>query len=162
LRSAFITLEGDEDVLRLDVPVHYALAVRVVERARHLLRDGQRLLNAELRLTVQLVAQRLAAHERHHVIEKSVGRAGIDEREDVRMVEPGADADLLQKSLGAEHRGELGTQDLERHHAVVLHVPGEIDRGHPTGAELAFDRVAAGESRGETGSVGHRNSEGRP
>ena len=43
-RLAFL----DQDVLRLDVAVHEPLAVRVVERARHLLRDRERLLDAEL------------------------------------------------------------------------------------------------------------------
>src|SRR5438132_12985062 len=72
------------------------------------------------------------------------------------MVEPGADMDLLEKSLGAEHRGEIRAQHLEGHVAIVLQVPGEIDRGHPAGAELALDRITARESRGETGCVGHR------
>jgi len=54
------------------------------------------------------------------------------------VVEPGADADLLEEPLSAERCGELGAQHLERHVAVVLQVPGEIDRGHPAGAELAL------------------------
>ena len=33
--------------------------------------------------------------------------------------------------------------------------PGEVDRGHAAVAEFALNRVAARESRGETGGVGH-------
>ena len=71
------------------------------------------------------------------------------------MVELGADADLLEKPLAAQHRGQLGAQHLERNGAIVLQVAGEIDPGHSAGTELALDRVAARESRGETVSVGH-------
>ena len=67
-RLAFL----EEDVLRLDVAVDEPLAVRVVERARDLLRDRERFLDAELVLAIQLVAQRLAAHERQHVVEEAV------------------------------------------------------------------------------------------
>jgi hypothetical protein len=90
-----------------------------------------------------------AAHERQNVKEESVGRAGIDEREDVGVVEPGADADLLQEPLGAEYRGELRPQELEGDLAVVFHVPGEVDRGHPTAAELALDDITVAEGIGE-------------
>ena len=72
------------------------------------------------------------------------------------MVELGTDTDLFEKPLGALRGGELGAQHLERDVAIVLQVPGEIDSGHPARAELARDRVAARESRDETGGVGHR------
>ena len=51
--------------------------------------------------------------------------------------------DLSKEPLGAEHRGELGAQHLERDRAIVLQVTSEVDRGHPTAAELALDRVPA-------------------
>jgi hypothetical protein len=51
----------------------------------------------------------------------------------------------LEEALSAEHRGEVRPEDFERHVAIVLHVTGEIDRGHPTRPELALERVAVGE-----------------
>ena len=132
----------EQDVLRLDVAMHELLAVRVVERARHLLRDRERLLDAELVLAIQLVAQRLAAHERQHVVEEAVRLARIDQREDVRMIEPRRDLDLGEEALGAEHRAELGAEDLEGDLAIELAIAGEVDDGHAAGAELALDDVA--------------------
>ena len=63
------------------------------------------------------------------------------------MLQARGDADLAQEALGAERRGELGAQHLERDLAVVPEVVGEVDRGHAAAAELALDRVAAGEGR---------------
>lgn len=87
--------------------------------------------------------------------------AAVDQGEDMGVVEPGADMDLVEEPLVPEHRGELGAQHLERDVTIVLTVSGEIHRGDPTRAELALDRVAASESRSETGGVNHHR-EGRP
>ncbi len=65
------------------------------------------------------------------------------------MLEVGRDLDLVEKALGTEHGGELGLENLNRDLAVVLHVVGEVDRGHAAGAELALDRVAVGQRRGQ-------------
>ncbi len=62
------------------------VAVGVVQRARHAFGDLDGLLDRELFLTVELVAQRFALHERHHVEDQPVGLAGIVQREDVGML----------------------------------------------------------------------------
>jgi hypothetical protein len=132
----------DEDVLRLDVAVDELLAVRVVQRTRHLLRDRECLLDPELVLPIQLVAERLAADEGEDVVEEAVRLAGVDEGEDVGMIEPRRDLDLGEEPLGTEHGAELGAKDLEGDVAVELAVAGEVDDRHATGAELALDDVA--------------------
>ena len=48
----------------------------------------------------------------------------------------------VEEPLGAEHRAELGAEDLEGDLAIVLQVAGEVDDGHAAGAELALDDVA--------------------
>ena len=76
-RSASATT-GPRDPLRpfpatpagLDVAMDDTLLVRVVEGRRHRLRNLDGLLHAELRFAVELVPQRLAVDERHHVIEE--------------------------------------------------------------------------------------------
>ena len=64
------------------------------------------------------------------------------QRQNVRVLQLGGDLDLVEKSIGADHRREFGTKDFDGHVAVVLDVPGEIDRGHATGAEFTLDGVA--------------------
>ena len=57
---------------------------------------------------------------------------------------------------GPREAAELGVQHLERDRPVVAQVAGEVDRRHAAAAELALDRVAAGE-RGldDRTEVGH-------
>jgi hypothetical protein len=79
--------------------------------------------------------------------------------EDVGMGEPCREFDLAEKPLRPERRGQLRPQHFHGHRAVVLPVAGEVDRGHPTAAELALDGVAvskrglqSGEQVGQGGS----------
>jgi hypothetical protein len=45
---------------------------------RHVARDLQRILQRELLLPDQAIPQRLARRVRHHVVDASIGLAGID------------------------------------------------------------------------------------
>ena len=51
--------------------------------------------------------------------------------------------DLAKEPLGADCGGELGLHHLDGDLALVLQVGCQIDRGHPAGAELTLDAVAA-------------------
>src|SRR5262245_27044966 len=97
----------NQNVLRLDVAMDDALPVRVVERGGHLPREVERLIDAELFVTTEPVAQRFAAHERQDVIGKSACHPGVDEREDVRVMELRADPYLVQEPVDTEQGGEL-------------------------------------------------------
>ncbi len=129
-------------VLGLDVAVDHALPVGVVECGRHVPGDLEGVLDRELLLPGQSLAQRLAVHEGHDVIEKIPGLAGVVERDDVGVVEPGRDLDLPEKPLGSEGGGQLGMQDLERDEPVVLDVAGQVDGRHPAATELPLEGVA--------------------
>ncbi len=61
------------------------------------------------------------------------------------MSQRGCDFDLAQKPLAAERGGQIGTQHLERHLAVVLEIFGQIDHSHAAAADLAFDGVTVDE-----------------
>jgi hypothetical protein len=75
----------------------------------------------------------------------------------VGVIEPGGELDLAQEALGPQGRGQLRPQHLDRDRAVMLLVLGEIDRGHPTAADLPLDRVAVGEGlRDAFQQIGHQ------
>ena len=104
-----------------------------------------RLVDGELPLALEARAKRLAFDVRHHVVQQAVRLAGVEQRQQVRVLQVRRDLDLAQESLGAEHRGELRLEHLDRDVAVVLEVVREVDRRHAARAELALDAVAVGE-----------------
>ena len=67
----------EEDVLRLDVAVDDPLVVRPLERAGHLDADAHGRVDGELPLAPDPVAQRLAAHVRHHVVQQAARLARV-------------------------------------------------------------------------------------
>jgi hypothetical protein len=69
---------ADEDVLRLDVAVDDALRVRIVEREADVTGDLQGLVERELALLIEPIAERGALQHRHHVVQdlRAVRRAG--------------------------------------------------------------------------------------
>ena len=132
---------GEEQVLGLDVAVHHAVPVGVLQGARRLGRDPERRVHRQLPLAPQTVAERLSLHEGHGEPELSRRLARVVDGEDVGMLEPGGEPDLPLEALGAERGGEIGMEDLERHGPVVPEVVGEEDGGHPTAAELTLEAV---------------------
>ncbi len=133
-----------QHVRRLDVAVHHAPLVRIVQRGGELARDVERRIDRELPLPGQPLPQRLALDVGHHVVEEAFGLARIVQREDVRVLELRRGLDLGEEALLAHHGRELGPEHLDRHPAVVLQVIGEVDGGHAALAELPLDAVAVG------------------
>ena len=119
-----------QDVLGLDVAVDDAVAVGVVERAGDFGGDAHRIGDRELLLPIEPVPKDLALDERHHVEEEGIGRAGVEQRQDVRVLQVGGRLDLAEEPVGADDRGQLRPQDLDRDLAVVLEVLGEVHRRH--------------------------------
>ena len=149
---------SDQDVFRLDVAVNDATPMGIRQGTRRLGRDADGVVDRELSLALQPVAQRLPVDERHHVKEKAVRFAGVVQGQNVRVLQSRRHADLLEKPVGADHRRELGAEHLEGHLAVVPQVAGEVDRGHAPLADLALDGVPVGEGgRQAAGNgLGHR------
>ncbi len=145
-----------QDVLGLDVAVDHAVAVRVVERARHFARDAHGFANRKLPLARQSCAQRLAGDYRHHVVQQSVSIATVEQRKYVRMLQPCCRANLAQETIGAQCGTEIRMKHLDRDIAIVPQIMREIDGSHPASAELALDAVAVGERRCESLNDGHR------
>jgi hypothetical protein len=72
---------------------------------------------------------------------------------------PSTAASSGRRTLGAEHGGELGAEDLDGDLPVVLAILGQIDRRHATAPQLPLDAVAVGQGGLEAvelvGVVGH-------
>ena len=100
-----------QDVLRLDIAMNDAAAVRVIQAIGDLARDAQ-CLGERQPPAVQPLAQRFPFDERHREPEIPAGFAGIMDRQDVRMLQPCDQHDFLLKALGAEDGCKLGMQQL--------------------------------------------------
>ena len=135
----------EEDVLGLDVAVHHALGVGIAQGIRDLAPDLHGILQRQLSLAGEAVAQRLPFDVRHDVVQEARSLARVVQRQDMWMGESGGEVDLPEESLGAERRRELRPQDLQRDGAIVLHVAGEVHDRHTPVTELALDRVVISE-----------------
>ena len=136
----------EQDVLGLDVAMDHALPVCVVERIGHFARETKRPRRREAALAVEEVAERAVAHAGHDIIKEAAGIAGVVQRQQMGMLQPGHQPDLPQEPVGAELRGEGGLQHLERDDPVVAEVAGPVDHRHPAVPDLPLDRIAGFES----------------
>jgi len=112
-------------------------------------RDANRFVDGQLLLARKPRAERLPVHERHHIEEQTVRFTAVEQRQNVRVLQVCRDADCAQEPLDAEHRAELGAEDLERDRAVVLRVARQEHGGHAALPDLALDTVAIGERSGQ-------------
>src|SRR5882762_1956076 len=129
----------------MDDPV----TVSVVQRARHLRRNPNGFVHGELLLALELTTKGRAVHEGHHVVEEFARHSGVEERQEVWVLQTGGNADLCEEPLAPEDCRQLRSKDLEGHLALMLQVLSLIDRGHSATADLALDRVMVGENGAE-------------
>ena len=125
------------------------MLVGVVQRAGRFPPDLEGHVHRELPLAADPVAEALALDEGHGEPQPAGGLARVQHGEDVRVLQPGGEADLALEALRPQRGGQLGVEHLERHRPVVPEVVGEVDDGHAPAAELALDRVAIPQSRAE-------------
>jgi hypothetical protein len=123
---------ADEHVLRLQIPVQDALAMRVADGAR----DERKHADARLEIVAMTVApevERDPVDELHHEVRRTLaGRARVEDVRDVRMLEP-RERDLLAfepaRGLRSERREP---EDLHRHrteHRIeLLPLPDRAER----------------------------------
>lgn len=81
--------------------------------------------------------------------EQSGGGPGVDEGEDVGVLELGRDLDLAQESLRTQRRGQLRPENLDRDPPVMLEVFGEKHERRAARPELALDAIAVREGGGD-------------
>ena len=131
------------------------MVMRMAQGARHLTREPQRLLERQRPLARQARAQRLPFHVRHDVEEMVPGRAGIEQGNDMRMVQPRRDLDLSEEPILTDglHHGWL--HHFDRDEAVVLRVFRQVDGRHAAAADLA-DRAVTVENERRRQARGDR------
>jgi hypothetical protein len=80
------------------------------------------------------------------------------ERQDIGVAQLSSDLDFAEKTFRAEVGRQVAAEHLECDLAMMAQIPGKIDRGHATTAELALERVALGQRRFEAfQGVGQRD-----
>src|SRR5512144_1949322 len=125
-----------------------AAAMRVRERPRDLAQDARGVRWREWTARPESLAERLTLDVAHHEEDEAVGLADAMDRHDVRMRESRGRARLAEEPLARLRAArEVRRQHLDGDVAVELHVAREVDDSHPAAAELALQRVFAGERR---------------
>ena len=142
----------DEDVARLDVPVHQADGVRGVEGAAGLFEHVEGVPHRQRALAGQHVGQRLAHHQLHDQVgQRAAGGGVVDLAVVVDRGDPGVGDACGDLGLGPEPfdelgvGGELGLEHLDRHVPVQDGVVGLPDLTHPAGGDEAQQAVAVGQ-----------------
>ena len=136
---------AEEDVLGLHVPVNHPVAMGAIQCLGRSAGDTQRILDRQLLVALEPIAQRLALDVGHREPELSCGLARIVHTQEVGVLQPRRESDFSQEALGPERGSQLRSERLQGDEAIVLQVAGEIHGGHPAAAELALDGVAVGE-----------------
>jgi hypothetical protein len=139
-----------------------AVLVGVVQRPCGFPADLEGHIHRELPLAANPVAEALALDKGHREPQQFRPAVppsrcpAVQYREDVRVLQPGGEADLALEALRPQRRGQLGMEHLERHRPVVPDVVREVDRRHPAPAQLPLDRVAVLQRFTHTGDgIGH-------
>src|SRR5215210_2096684 len=102
------------------------MRVRGGERFGHFSRDPDRVANWKLALALQTSAERLSLHVRHHIVQQPIRVSGIQQREDMRMLQLGGRLDLAEETLTSQRRRQLRMQDLDGYVAIMFDVLREI------------------------------------
>jgi hypothetical protein len=131
-----------QDVLRLDVTVDHVVPVGVSQGGRDGPGDPQRSVDRQLALAGEPVPETLAAGVRHDEVQHAIALARVVHRQDLRMGEPGRDADLAEKTLRLIRVGAVGKEYLDGHVPAVLQILRQIYRGHATATDLFLDAVS--------------------
>jgi hypothetical protein len=138
-----ITLE--QDILRFDVPVYDTVGVRVLQSTQHLDRNAASVVEGQLLLSEQTLAEGFPLHVRHGVPKLADCIPGVENWEEVGVLESGGYADFVKETFWSKGSGQFRAEHFERDRSVMAQVVCEVDRGHAAPAEFTLDSVAVSE-----------------
>ena len=133
---------GDQDVAGLDVAMHEPAHVCRIECARGLADDPRGAGRIEAPLTLQQGVEVRRLDEPHRDVELSARLAGVEDGNDVRVLDARGDAPLALEPLpesGILH--QLERQQLERVAAPQPQVLGAVDAAHAAAPDAGLDPV---------------------
>ena len=135
---------GQQDVLRLHVPVHQAGPVGGGERGQHRFHDGHRLRRAERTTFAQQIPQRATAYQLHHQEHVLAVDALVIDRHRVQVRQPGGDPGLPGEPVG-EGRvvGQRRGHHLDRDRTLQPFVHGAVHGGHAAPSQPLENPVPA-------------------
>ena len=138
---------GEQDVLRLDVPMDDAALMRVHERDRDIVRDLDRIVHRQLAFPVEPRAQRFALDARHDEVGDALNLAGVEQWHDVRMIELRLERDLSHEPFDSEPADEFRVEHLDRDEAIEAEVARAVDDGRRAAPQFALEGVPIPEMR---------------
>jgi hypothetical protein len=94
-------------------------------------------------------AHRLSLDVGHRVPQRSVGLAGGEQRDDVRMLQPRRELDLAPEALAVDAGGEVGREHLHHHRPPERTLLGQVHAAHPPARQLAPEHERRRERRGQ-------------
>ena len=146
--DAHVVRLREHDVRRLDVAVNDAAAVRVVQRLRALVDDLDDVVDRQqvVRLAVRRQRAR-AVHVLGDDVVAAVLFAGVEDRQDVRMLQHADHVRFRQEHLARDLRAvlvvRLDVVDLDRDVAAVVRVVGKVDDAGAATPDFLDDDVLA-------------------
>ena len=136
---------AQQDIRRLDVAVHDALGMRVVERGAQLTCHARHPPGPQ-RPMAERRCERLARHVLHDDENALIVDRGVVDRDEVRMVQRGSELRLANEALLGVGRA-VGMQSLDRDLTVEALVPAQQHGRHSPGAQMPEHAVAPGQKR---------------
>src|SRR5678815_712271 len=134
-------ITGNENVLRLDVPVNNSLRVRITQCLCNIAQNANCLLCRDLTL-VHPGAQVLAADERHSEIENRSAGTSSKQRYDVRVLQPCSNMYLATEPIAVERSGDIRRKDLYHNLPVEVYLSRNKNARHAGTTELPINPVA--------------------
>src|SRR4029079_15262942 len=134
-------MPGEKNVLRFDIAVRHSARVRVLEGVGDVAQEANRLADRQLPGAGKARTERFTLDEGHCVEQQPLAGAGGENRNDVRMLEPGGELDLAAESLDVDSRAEVRRQNLDDDVAPERVLPGDEHPRHSSGRELTGDGV---------------------